>query len=397
MRGHQVEKKDRSALSPNEGLAVEDSELGAGKTCFVVSPIGSALEPLGTEGRVSYERALEMWSKVFAPACAVFGLNVVRADKIADPGELPDQIFTYLRDSEVVIADLSGGNPNVMYELGLRHSKHALTVQIGEYNRLPFDLQSIRTIQFKRDEMGLIEARNALVEALRAGLANGPTPLRATEVFADNAEVSVDPEADSARSARPDPTDAVPEEPGLLEVMADGEAALTHLSTVLGDFSVGIQQVGSVTEAAGQQIQDPQVVAKGFAGRLLVAKDLAEKLEPLAQGMSDDADSFSSDVDLVDAMLKNILARADGEDPVEIEDFLDKVGQMLDAAEEGAGGIMKMKEGVKSIRALSRDLRPASDTLDRALSKVIAGVRVMLDWREPMAEVRAGLDTNPAN
>ena len=70
----------------------------------------------------------------------------------------------------MVIADLSGGNPNVMYELGLRHTKAALTVQIGEVGLLPFDVRAIRTIEFRRSEGGLVEAREALMQQLREGL-----------------------------------------------------------------------------------------------------------------------------------------------------------------------------------------------------------------------------------
>jgi hypothetical protein len=67
-----------------------------------------------------------------------------------------------------VIADVTGGNPNVMYELGLRHSKAKATIQIGQRQRLPFDVAAIRTIIFPRTDGGLIEVRRQLVEALRA-------------------------------------------------------------------------------------------------------------------------------------------------------------------------------------------------------------------------------------
>ena len=39
-----------------------------------------------------------------------------------------------------MIADLTQANPNVMYELGLRHTQKKLTIQIGEAGRLPFDV-----------------------------------------------------------------------------------------------------------------------------------------------------------------------------------------------------------------------------------------------------------------
>lgn len=142
----------------------EDLGLGSGKSCFIISPIGSRLAPVGSPGRTRYEESIRMWEEVFEPAAKTFGLSPVRADRISDTGEIPDQIFTYLRDADVVIADLSHANPNVMYELGLRHSLLGkVTIQVGEYETLPFDVTTIRTIQFLRTPAGLISARDELV------------------------------------------------------------------------------------------------------------------------------------------------------------------------------------------------------------------------------------------
>jgi hypothetical protein len=365
-----------------------DQELGADKTCFVVTPIGDALAPLGTDGRMAYERALEMWAKVFSPACEQFGLQVVRADKIADPGELPDQIFTYLRDAEIVVADVSGGNPNVMYELGLRHSKHAITLQVGEYGRLPFDVQSIRTIQFVRNEMGLIEARNALTEALRAALTVGPTKLRATDVFTDGDGGKVDPVADAARSMDTEDSQTVLDEPGLLEVMAAGETAISHVSEVLNNAQECIVEIGEVTKLAGERAQSPQVTSKGFAGRLLVMRDLAKELDPLAKSLDTAGEAFATDVDQMDAMIKNVLARAGEEDPSEVEVFLGQLDGLLEASEEGAEGIIGMRTSVKNNRDLSRDIRPVMDSIFRSLDRFIASIQVMLSWRDGIDEAR---------
>lgn len=365
-----------------------DQELGAGKTCFVVTPIGDALAPLGTDGRMAYERALEMWTKVFSPACEQFGLQVVRADKIADPGELPDQIFTYLRDAEIVVADVSGGNPNVMYELGLRHSKHSITLQVGEYGRLPFDVQSIRTIQFVRNEMGLIEARNALTEALRAALTSGPTKLRATDVFIDGDGGQVDPAADAARSTDTEDDQTALEEPGLLEVMAAGETAINHVTEVLNDAQECIVEIGEVTELAGERAQSPQVSSKGFAGRLLVMRDLAKELDPLAKNLDTAAEAFAADVELMDAMVKNVLARAGEDDPAQVEVFLGQLDGLLEASEQGAGGILGMRTSVKNNRDLSRDIRPVMDSIVRSLDRFIASIQVMLSWRDGIDEAR---------
>lgn len=83
-------------------------------TCFVIGPIGDRLAVQGSEERLRYEAAIHTLENVIEPACSNFGLEPVRADRIAQPGEITDQIFRHLRDDDVVIVDVTGGNPNVM-------------------------------------------------------------------------------------------------------------------------------------------------------------------------------------------------------------------------------------------------------------------------------------------
>jgi hypothetical protein len=81
------------------------------------------------------------------PALVPFGLQVVRADGIEKPGMITRQIIEYIMRARLVIADLSFHNPNVFYELALRHATRLPIVQIiraGE--RIPFDVHQMRTI-----------------------------------------------------------------------------------------------------------------------------------------------------------------------------------------------------------------------------------------------------------
>ncbi len=91
-------------------------------SCFLIGPIGDRLAPFGSSERQRYEQAIQVWDYVIEPACAEVGLSPVRADQIAEPGEITEQVFIHLRDDDVLIADVTDGNPNVMYELGLRHT-----------------------------------------------------------------------------------------------------------------------------------------------------------------------------------------------------------------------------------------------------------------------------------
>lgn len=378
---------------------MEDIELGKDLTCFIVSPIGDALAPIGSPGRTRYEESLAMWDAVFEPACKQFGLSPVRADRIHESGEIPDQIFTYLRDAEVVIADLSHGNPNVMYELGLRHSRpEKITLQIGEYELLPFDVATIRTIKFRRTEPGLINARNELYEKLRVALRGGGDPLRATRIFADSSRVSLESLAkDVAKSVAQDDLFEDVEAPGTLEILAEGEVAMEHLSEIMGELTEILTEVGTLSTQSVANIEKSDSENRGFAGRLLVAKDLAQKLKIPADTMETKANDYYGDVMRVDVMIRYLLARfqeigADADaDATGTLEFLHNTLELVNSAENAVHGFSEFLEGTKVLRSFSRDLAPVTKVLDRSMNRILEGIEMIGQWRVPTELLIANL------
>ncbi len=111
------------------------------KTCFYITPIGAD----DSEHRKHSDLFLNC---IVEPALVGTGLQVVRADQIGKPGMITAQIVEHVLRSRLVIADLSFHNPNVFYELCLRHTSGLPTVQIIRgSDPIPFDLQQYRTIQ----------------------------------------------------------------------------------------------------------------------------------------------------------------------------------------------------------------------------------------------------------
>ena len=108
--------------------------------CFIISPIGSD----GSEQRLHADLVL---SSLIEPALQELGLTPVRADKISKPGMITGQVIDHLTRAKMVIADLSFGNPNVYYELALRHATRKPVVQlIRSSDPLPFDVGQFRTV-----------------------------------------------------------------------------------------------------------------------------------------------------------------------------------------------------------------------------------------------------------
>ena len=79
------------------------------------------------------------------------GLDCKRADDVTRSGSIPADIFRDLHDSRFVIADLTKLNPNVMYELGIRHGlKQGTILMACRGTPLPFDLANERTIFYSK-------------------------------------------------------------------------------------------------------------------------------------------------------------------------------------------------------------------------------------------------------
>jgi hypothetical protein len=126
-----------TGTSPAQVVA-ESSDLS--NVCFLVTPIGG-------DGSEQRQHADLMLGSLIEPALAILGMRLVRADKISTPGLITSQVIDHLVRAPLVIADLSFGNPNVFYELALRHASRKPTVQvIRTGDPLPFDVGQFRTV-----------------------------------------------------------------------------------------------------------------------------------------------------------------------------------------------------------------------------------------------------------
>jgi hypothetical protein len=128
-------------------------------TCFVAMPIKKT-------GTAEHEHYRALYDEIVAPICVSAGYDVTRADDIQRAGAITRDIIVRIATADLVIADLTEINPNVFYEIGIRHSIRARgTVMIldeGQTPEVPFDLGAYRVIKFTREIAGLGRLRRDL-------------------------------------------------------------------------------------------------------------------------------------------------------------------------------------------------------------------------------------------
>lgn len=128
------------------------------KKCFIITPIGN--------DNTSIRRHIDG----IIDGCIIPVLennyDVVVAHRLTTPGSINNQVIEAIYKADLVIANLTELNPNVMYELAFRHSlkKPVIIIMEKGEHKLPFDINNERTIFYENDFQGAIDLKNRLEE-----------------------------------------------------------------------------------------------------------------------------------------------------------------------------------------------------------------------------------------
>jgi len=119
------------------------------RTCFVIMPFAPSFDGI--------------WQVVIKPAVEAINDECLRADDIFAPGSIIDDIIAAIRDADYIVADLTGRNPNVYYELGFAHALDKPVILITQdLTDLPFDVGHRRVIGYSDTAGGAASLRSSL-------------------------------------------------------------------------------------------------------------------------------------------------------------------------------------------------------------------------------------------
>ena len=145
---------DRSNSDPPRLFSVERWPLPALGHIAVMMPFANEFDPV-------YE--------TIQSACKNQGLQALRVDEIYGPTRIMDDVFSAIAQSTMVISDLTGRNPNVLYETGIAHALNREVIMIVQNDEdVPFDLGHIRYVRYMPNKEGLEKLREDLLTSIQA-------------------------------------------------------------------------------------------------------------------------------------------------------------------------------------------------------------------------------------
>jgi len=141
----------------------------AGKKCFVIMPFGKKKDVDGYE--VDFDH---VYHELIYKAVKELGVDCERCDEIIGTGSIHKKMFRGIFDADVAVVDITSLNPNVFYELGVRHSLHkSVTLVIRRNSNLPipFNISGMSILGYDIDSDDQLESsRKKIRDIIRNGL-----------------------------------------------------------------------------------------------------------------------------------------------------------------------------------------------------------------------------------
>lgn len=154
LRNQSIQKMDRGIYKIKKNWGGKDFM----KTCFVVSPIGE------TDSEIR-SNADKLFKYIISPVCESCGFEPVRVDQINDSDSITQTIIDKLLSSELVIADISGHNPNVFFEMGYRKCTDKPIIHLKKKGEtIPFDVNTVRTFEYDLTDLDNVEETKKRLE-----------------------------------------------------------------------------------------------------------------------------------------------------------------------------------------------------------------------------------------
>lgn len=351
---------------------------------FVIGPIGDQDAEEGSPSKRSYEDAIETFESIIEPACAALDVEPFRADHINRSGDIHEQIYRNLRDSHIVIADLTGANPNVMYELGLRHTTGKLTFQIGEKERLPFDVSTIRTILFKRTAAGFVSAKRLLIAAIAEGLEQGADLVTATRIWFEIANIGEETESSECDVASSNPLLAMDDEPGFLEKIADTESGITEIGTTLLRGAAILEEITAILQRGTKKISVLPNTGNYSSLKLQEANIIAADLESPAIRLKMVAKDLKGHVDLVMPGMEYMLGELakSNNQPESALEFLEAIKSLIGAAETSIPVSEDFAVTIGSVGGATRLMRQVNGSIKDSTLSIVDSSRKLASLRK---------------
>lgn len=316
----------------------------------------------------------EIYEHLIRSVLVAEGFSVSRADESRSSRNIMHDVIQGIFNADLVIADLSGANPNVYYELGLAHAFRKNVVLLAQdIDEVPFDLRAYRVVTYSIHFARIAEAQDQirqLAQGARSGTVLFGSPVSdygATETLPLPIEAELTVIDQSSHEAV--------EEIGPLDVAADLSEGMAGTSAVLGEFTERLNRLQpEVIDTTAQMTGPLRHNPRALRNRVRL---LANQLEEFATWLKAANGSYNVNLQLMTGAL-NVLFTIGVTDRTEAVSQLPQVisvcGGVADAATSSREQIVSLADTLDGLPRVEKEFNRAKRRLSEELHSLVSNV-----------------------
>ncbi|MCH7496551.1 MAG: hypothetical protein IH971_01705 [Candidatus Marinimicrobia bacterium] len=330
-----------------------------------------------------------VYAQFIKPALEKLGFEVFRADDIQNQRSILQDIVVSLSESDLVIADLTGGNENVFYELGLAHALQRPVIHLTQDSEeIPFDLKPYRFVSYSTHFAEIDTARSRLSELASGFLSGGVRFGNPITDFLPHHGGSVKEPADQTNHSTGVPNLGVgakdpnsSDERGFLDHVADMEEGFLLLTDIINDVGEEMDAITAAMNRGTKGFKNSESAAHSRAISRSIAIDIdrfALKLEEANVRYSEVTSTTSNSLEFIISFFGNLIADnpETGHELISVQ--LEPIRELLEKARAGRDSFANLSVALDQIPKIERFLNKATSNAAKQVRRLVDNVEMTI-------------------
>ena len=317
----------------------------------------------------------EIYNLFIATTLTGAGFEVFRADTILSQRNILEDVVSSIVESDLIIADLTGSNANVYYELGLAHALGKRVLLLTQsIEDLPFDLRSYRVISYDTHFASIQKAKDELT-AFAIGARENSIPFGSPiKDFALPALITATSSKEVSMCASLGHTEL-----GFLDHMVEMEEGFEKLSALMQQVTEWTESIGTNTANEVAKIEHINANPHPGAARKvqMSARTMAQFQLDYSKKLSNANLEYDKTLKQVETSLEYVVGEnipSSEENQLQLAEFLDILAGVEEGALLGKAGFSGMAEMLDSMPKMEQMLSRATLETSKELRRFVVNI-----------------------
>ena len=320
------------------------------------------------------------------------GFETTRADDLLNQRNIMQDVISGIAGAHLVVADLTGSNPNVFYELGISHALQKPTILLTQsIDDLPFDLRSYRVLVYQTHFAKIDQARSELLRLAENAFAG--TALFGNPVTDFHAKQGTSPSQALAQANAESQTPAG-DDRGFIDHMFDVEEGYGQIAQLIARVTAASAIITPKTTEFGERL----VRARNEGGQLMSSKvrflcqQYSADLDVFTTALKEINDEYEEIADRVQNSLEFIVRfqrRADA-DSAQVSSFLESIKGTRDSTSQAREAFTGARDSLLGMLGFEKSIKRSGSAAMQEFERLISNVSKTISSMDRALEAAGG-------